>query len=125
MKNKLTILLIDNSPITSIRFIELLRDIDEVDNVFYAKDVTKGCAIFLLSTINILILNVQLAEQELKKMVEVCDAHNCKIILLSDYTHSSYIKWCKNLGILYVLDKVSEGYKLVEIIQQLHAMPDD
>lgn len=117
MNNQLTILLIDNSAITSVRFIELLRNIGKVDKVFYAKDILKGCSIFLVTTINIFILTIQLPQEELSELVKVCNLYDCHMILLSDYTHSSYKKWCKNLGIWHVFDKVSEGNKMIEIIK--------
>jgi DNA-binding NarL/FixJ family response regulator len=119
MKNQLTILLIDSSAITSVRFLELLRDTEEVDKVFYAKDIIKGFKTFLVSTIDILILTIQLPQEELSQLVNICTLYRCKIIFLSDYTHLSYMKWCSNLGIAYVLDKVSEGNKMIEIIKQI------
>jgi len=114
----MTILLIDNSPITSGRIVELLQNTKEVDNVFYAKDVKKGCAMFAASTIDVLILATHIVNDELVNLSELCKLFQCQIILLSQYTHTSYSSWCREIGVAYLLDKASEVDQVENILKQ-------
>lgn len=119
MSRPLTILLIDHSAITSVRLVELLQNIKGVDKVFFAKDVKKGCAVFLLDTINVLILANHLLNNELTRLSVFCKMSGCEIILLSDYTHPAYRSWCKNIGISNLLDKASEIGQVENVLKQL------
>ena len=118
MKRSLSILLIDDCPITSVRLVELLQKEENVDVVFYAKDVAKGVAMFQVRKINVLILVSHLANDRLQQLTELCKVYECKVIMLSEYTHLSFRRLCKRLGI-HLLDKTSQttdiAVKLKEI----------
>src|SRR3954465_8538373 len=107
MNKPLTILLIDSSPTTSLALIELLRNTQQVENVFYAKDIRKGCAMFAVSTIDVMILATHLVSNEMIRLSNLCKLFGCQIILLSDYTHDSYSTWCRQIGVAYLLNKAS------------------
>ena len=117
MSKPLTILLIDNSSITSVRLVELLQNTEEVKNVFYSKDVRKGCAMFAVSAIDVLILAMHLVNDDLVSLSCLCKLFGCPIIMLSEYTHASYSNWCKEIGIAHLLDKGSEVDKAVTILK--------
>jgi DNA-binding NarL/FixJ family response regulator len=117
MSKPLTILLIDHSPITSVRLVELLQDTTGVDNVFYSKDVKKGCAMFAVSVIDVLILATHIVNDELLALSELCKLFGCSIIMLSEYTHASYITWCSQIGITHLLDKASEVDQVVQVLK--------
>jgi DNA-binding NarL/FixJ family response regulator len=118
MSKPLTILLIDNSQITSGRIVELLQNTKEVNHVFYAKDVKKGCAMFAASAIDVLILATHIVNEELVDLSELCKLYQCQIILLSQYTHPSYTSWCRQIGVAHLLDKASEVDKVENILKQ-------
>lgn len=117
MTEQLNILLIDKSSITSVRLVELLRNVKEVKNVFHSKDVRKGSLIFSFSKIDFLVLSIHLSKIDLMALCSLCTAYNCKIIFLSTYVHSNYKTWCKSAGVSYFLDKASETNKIESIIK--------
>ena len=119
MSKSLTILLIDHSPITSVRLVELLQTTKEVANVFYSKDVRKGCAMFAVSVIDVLILATHLVNDELVALSVLCKSFGCRIIMLSEYRHASYSSWCNEIGIAHLLDKASEVDQVVGILKKI------
>ena len=121
MTRPITILLIDSSPITSVRLVELLQKTEDVHNVIYAKDVRKGCAMFSVCALDVLILATQLVKEELIKLCQLCNSFQCEIILLTEYTTAGYKSWCKRVGVSHLLDKASEIGQ-VEIILKKMAM---
>src|SRR4051794_11787267 len=118
MNMPVTILLIDNSAITSLTLIELLQNTPEVENVFYAKDVRKGCAMFAVSTIDVMILATHLVSEELVRLSNLCKLFGCQIILLSEYTYDSYSSWCREIGVAYLLNKASGVNQVGEILKR-------
>ena len=116
----MTILLIDSSIITSGRLVELLQDFKEVDNVFYAKDVRKGCVVFTMSRIDVLILVDHLAKDDLLQLTKLCNTCGCTLVLLTNYTHPSYKSWCMSIGIQHLIDKNFETQELKSVLKRIN-----
>jgi hypothetical protein len=108
MTAPLTILLIDNSAVTSVRLVELLQNTKEVHKVFYAKDIWKGCAMFSVDTIDVLILANYVINDDLARISELCKSSGCEIILLCEYTDSGYRSWCKSIGISNLASEIRQ-----------------
>lgn len=119
MNETVSILLIDHSTFTSVRLVELFQNMGEVGMVYHARDSRKGCVTFSISRIDLLVLSEQLAQAELLELASLCKVFECELILLSDYTHDEYRKWCNKNGIAYLLDKASDVNQLQTIIKEI------
>lgn len=118
MRYQISVLLIDPSLITSTRLIKLLEN-TKTFNVHYTKDVKEGCSILAEAKIDVIILATHIVNDQLIRLVHLCEEKGCKMILLTEYTHLSYKNWCTSIGISYILDKAYEANQLVILLKQM------
>lgn len=84
----------------------MLKEVEEVDKVFYAQDIRKGFKMFEIIKIDVLIFCIHLPNKELKELMRLTKSiFKCSIILLSNYTDIKYVEQYKSFEIDYLLDK--------------------
>jgi len=120
MSPKLSVLIIENNSIISVRLIDLLNDIEQVDNILYASNFKEAYKLMINIKVDVVMLCVHISDTDILELVSICkyDQH-CPLIILSDNPQELYKERYQYLGLNYWLDKANDFDLIPQLINQI------
>jgi DNA-binding NarL/FixJ family response regulator len=121
LKNKLMILIVEDSPLIRERLKMMILELDNVKEVLEAGNYEEAFTHLAKKNTDVLLLDLNLpGKSGLDILRELSQRHwELTIIVLTNRNHAHYEKLCLMLGADYFLDKTAEFEKVPAIISQL------
>jgi DNA-binding NarL/FixJ family response regulator len=112
------ILIVDDSEVICNRLCSFLSEIDNVNVVGQAHNISEGYKLYGTLKPDIIILDIRLSGENgislLKKIRE--EDSEITILILTNYPYSAYRICCMGLGADYFFDKSTELQKITDLI---------
>jgi DNA-binding NarL/FixJ family response regulator len=122
MKEKLSILIVDDNMHFVKRMTAILKEIDDICFIHTAHHSEEAFGL-LDKRPDLVLLDIHLPGKNgmdlLKRIKD--SAKNCEVIMLSNYAGEYYRQQCKKLGAMHFLDKTNEFELLPSLIKEFAA----
>ena len=118
---KLSIVVIDDSPIIRKRIKDMLDESKTVKHLFMAEDFSKGVALIDKHNPEVVLLDINLPDgRGLKNLYELKrTSPETKVIIITNQEHEKYEQVSMQLGAYCYLDKSYDFHKLPSVIEQI------
>lgn len=119
--SNLKILTIDDSPIVSEGIGSLLRELDNINWVGHAFNISQAHVYIIEQNPDVIILDIQLKDESGFDMLEFLRAKHpeIQVIMFTNLSYAPYRKKSMELGAKYFLDKSTEFEKIPEILTEI------
>jgi DNA-binding NarL/FixJ family response regulator len=119
---KLVVLIVDDSPLIVERFVEILNEMDNIEQVVYAHDYTEGARLIDTIQPDIALLDINLPGKsgiELLRHIQQLRPE-MKVLMITNQATEHYRNICSSLGADYFFDKSKEFEQIPNIISNIH-----
>lgn len=118
MKNKMIVLIVEDSPIVTERLMNIINDLEEVKFTLQAFNYNEAITLYKAVKPNIIVLDISLPDKNgievLKTIRELGGTE--RVIILTNSANDFYKKECFESGADYFLDKSKDFEKIPELI---------
>ncbi|HEY4150852.1 MAG TPA: response regulator transcription factor [Chitinophagaceae bacterium] len=115
---KLIVLVVEDSPLITERFAEILNEMDNVEQIFYARNYTEGKKLLDEIKPDIALLDINLPGKSGIDVLRLIRQQRPEInvIMITNQVTDHYKRICAALGAQYFFDKSNEFEQVPEII---------
>ena len=116
-----TILIVEDSPLVTVRILALLKDLDNVGFIDLSGDCSSAMSYLRKSLPDIVLLDINLPGGSGLDLLRYIKGHHPRIgvIMLTNQVDDYYRRKCKELGAAHFIDKSREFQKLPVVISSL------
>jgi DNA-binding NarL/FixJ family response regulator len=116
-----TILIVEDSPIITVRLLAMLNGLENIGPVEHAGDCSSAMRYLTLSVPDIVLLDISLPGGSGLDLLRYIKGHlpGTAVIMLTNQVDSYYRRKCKELGAAHFIDKSREFLKVPDIISSL------
>ncbi len=117
-KPQKNLLIIDSSYFIIERLIGMLKDVQNIKNIFTSTDYNSALDVLNKENPDVVLLDIQLPEKNGIDLLKHIMYHfpQIKVIVLSNLVSKYYQKLCKAEGAFYFIDKSKDFDKIPEVI---------
>ena len=120
METDLTVLIIENNQIISVRLAEILSEVNEIGLVLKADDFIKAQILLSSRKVDVILLCIHISDAEILELVTICNYDQpCSLIILSNHPQNFYKEKYKYLGLNYWIDKANDFDLIPQLIDQI------
>ena len=119
-KQKLSVLIVEDSLLIVKRLRLLLNDFDCVDQIYQANNADEALLISTQLRPSVIFLDIKIPGRSGVEVLLDLLKQNSTVIVLSNYSDDSYRKLCLDIGASYFLDKSNEFDKIKEILNTIY-----
>lgn len=125
MRKNVTVLVMDDAPVVRSLLVAMLTEIDSIQNVLQAEDVSSALNLFEEHAPDVAILDVKVPGQgPIRNGIDVLrrvksTRPDTSVIMLTNHATPRYRSECESAGADYFFDKSSEFERLLDTIAAL------
>ncbi|HLZ88328.1 MAG TPA: response regulator transcription factor [Puia sp.] len=120
--HKLIVLIVDDSLFTNIRMEEMLKELENVQQVLHAGSFEEGISLVNRESPDIVLLDINLPDMsgiELLKLIKE-KYPAMRVVMVSNQAYEYHRELCKSLGALQFFDKTREFHRIPELISGIN-----
>ena len=116
-----TILIVEDSPIITVRLLAMLEGLNNVGSVDHSGDCSSAMRLLTQSHPDIVLLDISLPGGSGLDLLRYIKGHHLQtvVIMLTNQVDDYYRRKCKELGAAHFIDKSREFQKLPVVISSL------
>ena len=120
-KQKLSVLIVEDSLLIVKRLRLLLNDFDCVDQIYQANNADEALLISTQLRPSVIFLDIKIPGRSgVEVLPDLLKQNISTVIVLTNYSDDSYRKLCMDIGASYFLDKSNEFDKIKEILNTIY-----
>jgi len=123
MKNKIKVLIVEDSSVIVQRLYPVMAEIDFIESIAHAKNGEEAITLLQLIDPRLVILDIKMPGiSGIDVLKHIKDAkRDCKVIMLTNHSDDKYRKTCLELGADKFLNKTTDIDKVAEVINSFHS----
>lgn len=120
--HKLIVLVVDDSLSTNIRMEEMLKELENVQQVLLAGSFEEGISLVNRESPDIVLLDISLPDMSGIELLKVIRQKYpaMKVVMVSNQAYEYHRELCKTLGALHFFDKTLEFDRIPDLISAIN-----